>query len=400
VVSTEPRPAHILSVIVAAQFAGTSLWFAVNAILPELQADWGLQVGSVAASTSSVQLGFIAGTLLFALSNMADRVPARALFLGCSLVGAACNIAIATVVQSVEILLVLRFATGVVLAGIYPVGMKIAASWFRGGLGGALGWLVGALVVGTAFPHLLRAGGLALPWQGVLWTTAALAAAGGLLLFWTVPDGPELPRKSPFDRHALPKIFGEHDFRAAAFGYFGHMWELYAWWAFVPLLLERAAARSGAEGFDIALWSFVAIAAGAVGCVVGGLVTRRVGSARVASVQIRASALCCLLAPGLMWLPLPAVLALVLFWGVVVVGDSPQFSTLTARTAPRHLVGTALTTVTCIGFGLTVPSLFLTRVLADAVGVELAMCALAPGPLLGWWALRRLTASDPTRPSP
>ena len=196
-------PAHVLPVIVLAQWAGTSLWFAVNAVMPELQRDWGLGSAAVGALTSAVQLGFIMGTLVFAVLSVADRFSPRWVFLACAVAGAACNALGAHVAGSLEALLVLRFATGFFLAGIYPVGMKIAASWYPQGLGAALGWLVGALVLGTASPHLLRALGTDWPWQQVMDVVSLLALGGGLLLAATVPDGPHLPRAARLQWRAL-----------------------------------------------------------------------------------------------------------------------------------------------------------------------------------------------------
>ena len=368
-----------------AQFAGTSLWFAGNAVLGDLQRDWGLDASAVGSLTSAVQLGFIVGTLVFALLNIADRLAPRLVFLACCLLGAAANATIVLLPEGLTGLLIMRFATGFCLAGIYPVGMKIAVSWFDKGLGHALGLLVGALVLGTAFPHLLKAVGGDLEWQTVLLAVSGLAATGGIALFLLVPDGPHLPKKTAFDPRALTRVFRDADFRAAAFGYFGHMWELYAFWAFVPAFL---AVHAGA--IDVPLWSFIVIAVGFVGCAVGGLASSRWGSARVAAVQIALSGALCLCAPLLPGLPTAAVLAVLVLWGTVVVGDSPQFSALTARTAPRELVGTALTIVTSIGFLLTIPAIQLITELTTSMEPATALLALAPGPALGLLALRRL----------
>jgi len=385
-----PRPRHVLPVIVLSQFAGTSLWFAGNAVLGDLQTAWGLDPSAVGWLTSSVQLGFIVGTLLFAVLTVADRFPPRRVFLVCSVLGAVANAAIVVAADGLYSLLVLRFATGFFLAGIYPVGMKIAVSWFATGLGNALGLLVGALVLGTAFPHLIRSLGSDLEWQSVLLGVSGLAAVGGVALYGWVPDGPHLPKRTAFDPRALVRIFCEPDFRAAAFGYFGHMWELYAFWAFVPVVLTAHASAST----DGSLWSFLIIAAGVLGCVVGGALSNRWGSARVAAVQLAISGLLCLLAPLLPGLPDGGLLAILLLWGTVVVGDSPQFSALNAQTCPRELVGTALTIVTSIGFFLTIPAIQLVTTLTETLPPATALVALAPGPLLGLLALRRLVRSS------
>ena len=387
------RPSRILPAIIVSQFAGTSLWFAGNAILPDLQRELGLAADSVASVTSAVQAGFIAGTLVFAVLNLSDRVSPRVLFLACSLIGALANAAIALAVDSSHphaTLLALRFATGFFLAGIYPLGMKIAASWYREGLGGALGYLVGALVLGTAFPHLVKGLGHELPWTLVTALVSTLAAAGGVLMFALVPDGPYLARGTRFDPKAIPTIFSVRELRAAAFGYFGHMWELYTLWALMPLMIAVYAARHGAGGINIGVWSFLAIAAGAAGCIGGGILSRRIGSARVAFMQLSLSGLCCLLSPLAYALPWPLFAAFLVFWGVVVVGDSPQFSALTAATAPRAFVGSALTIVNCIGFAITVVSIQVTTALAAWISLEWALLPLAIGPALGLAACRPL----------
>jgi len=383
------RPGYLLPVIVAAQFAGTSLWFAGNAVLPALQAALGLGSDMLGPLTSAVQFGFIAGTFVFALLALADRWPARLLFLGCSLAGALANLWPVLLPVAGQGLLMSRFATGFFLAGIYPVGMKIAASWYASGLGRAIGYLVGALVLGTAFPHLLRALGGELSWQMVLLWISVVAAAGGCLLALLVPDGPHLPKSGPFRARGSVDIFAGRAFRAAAFGYFGHMWELYAFWAFVPVIWEiHATCRRMV--LDLPLYSFAVIAVGFLGCAGGGLISLRLGSARVAAAQLTVSGACCLLSPLAFGWPTPVFVAFMLVWGITVIGDSPQFSALTAATAPRQLVGTALTTVTCIGFSLTIVSIQLLHFLHGILPDRLLILPLAAGPAAGLLALRRL----------
>ena len=380
------RPARILPVIIVSQFAGTSLWFAGNALLPDLQRALGLGAEAVASVTSAVQLGFIAGTLAFAVLNVSDRFSPRAVFLACAALGAAANAALAALPgtpHAYAALLALRFATGFFLAGIYPVGMKIAASWYREGLGGTLGWLVGALVAGTAFPHLLKGVGAALAWHQVTLWLSALALGGGLLMYALVPDGPHLPRGTRFDPRAIATIFASPALRASAFGYFGHMWELYTLWALVPLMLAAYAGMHGLEGLNVGAWSFAAIGAGAVGCIAGGILSRRVGSARVAFGQLALSGACCLLSPLAFSLPWPAFIAFLVAWGVFVAGDSPQFSALTAATAPKAFVGSALTIVNCIGFALSVASLWLATALSGTLPVRWWFVPVAIGPVLG-----------------
>jgi MFS family permease len=380
-----PRPARILPVIVAAQFAGASIWFAGNAVLPELQGDWGLPAAALGYVTSAVQLGFIAGTLVFAFLALADRFSPRLVYLACSLAGALANLAAYGADGSLTVLLVTRFATGFFLAGIYPVGMKIASGWYQKDLGHALGLLVGALVLGTAFPHLLQGLGQAWPWEAVMLGVSACAALGGILMYALVPDGPHLSRGTKFDPTALAAVFRSRGFRASAFGYFGHMWELYAFWAYVPVAL---AARGAVD--NVSLWAFAVIAAGFLGCAVGGRVSLRAGSARVAVAQLATSGACCLLSPLAFLAPVPVFLAFLLVWGVAVVGDSPQFSALNAANAPRALVGSALTIANCIGFAITIFSIELLNAAAAALSVQYLFLLLVPGPVLGLLAMRPL----------
>ncbi|MGE0559539.1 MAG: MFS transporter, partial [Burkholderiales bacterium] len=361
----DQRPAHILPVIVASQFAGTSLWFAGNAVLGDLQRTWGLAPEALGYVTSAVQLGFISGTLVFAFLALADRVSPRLVFLLCALAGAAANLGVLAADGGLAPLLACRFATGFFLAGIYPVGMKIASGWYRSGLGNALGFLVGALVLGTAFPHLLKALGQAWPWQQVLGGVSLIAAAGGVLMYTLVPDGPNLAKGATFDPRALVAVFASKKFRASACGYFGHMWELYAFWAFVPLVL---AAR--APEFSVPLWSFIVIAVGALGCAGGGLLSLRAGSERIAFAQLAVSGLCCLASPLMLLAPPQVVIGFLVFWGIAVVGDSPQFSALNAAYAPRASVGSALTIANCIGFAITIASIELLNTAAGALPVH------------------------------
>jgi len=383
------RPAHILPVIIFSQFAGTSLWFSGNAVVLDLQRDWGLGEQSVGYITAAVQLGFIGGTLIFAFLAIADRYSARRVFFACSVTGALANIALLAAPESLSALLLLRFTTGFFLAGIYPVGMKIAAAWFEKGLGRALGYLVGALVLGTAFPHLIRSTGAELSWQQVMVGVSILAAVGGVLMLVLVPDGPYLPKGSAFNPRALAIIFRSRSFRASAFGYFGHMWELYALWAFIPIWLFAYSEMNDIT-LNVPLWSFLVIAVGFFGCAVGGVVSARAGSARVASVQLTVSGICCLLSPLFFSADLPLFIIFLFVWGITVVGDSPQFSALNAQNAPREYVGSALTIVNSIGFLITVFSIQLVNSLLPLIGPEYIFWLLIPGPVIGLYMMKPL----------
>ena len=383
------RPLHVLPVIIFSQFTGTSLWFAGNAVVLDLQHDWGLAEHSVGYITSAIQLGFISGTLVFAFLAIADRFSPRWVFFACSLIGALTNIALLVAPEGLSGLLLLRFATGFFLAGIYPVGMKIAAGWFEKGLGRALGYLVGALVLGTAFPHLIRSIGADLPWQQVMIGVSVLATAGGLLMLVTVPDGPYLPKGSAFNSQALVIIFRSRSFRSSAFGYFGHMWELYTLWAFIPIWLLAYSDIKNIT-LNIPLWSFLVIAIGFFGCALGGIISAKIRSAKVAAFQLTVSGICCLLSPLFFSADFILFIIFLFIWGITVVGDSPQFSSLNAQNAPREYVGSALTIVNSIGFLITVFSIQLVNSLLPVIGPEYIFWVLIPGPAIGLWMMKPL----------
>lgn len=372
------RPSHILPVIALAQFCGTSLWFAINAVMADLQREAGLPAGAVGWLTSAVQLGFIAGTFGFALLSIADRFSPRLVFLASSLAGAAIAAATALLPPRLEALLVLRFATGIALAGIYPVGMKIAAGWYDRGLGWALGMLVGALALGTSLPFALRALGTHWPWQGVMLAVAGVAAGGGLAMALLVPDGPHLAPAARITPRALAVIWQDPKVRASAFGYFGHMGELYAFFVLLPAIVAQRAA-----GAAQSWWVFGAIAIGFVSCAGGGWLAARLGSARVGGAMLAGSALCGLAAPWMLDAPAPLWAAWLLLWGATVVGDSPQFSALTAANAPRAMVGSVLTFVNAIGFSITTATIVGFVALAQALPLAQVLPWLAVGPAIG-----------------
>ncbi len=383
-------PRRILPAVALSQFAGTSLWFAINAVMPELQRSAALPAASTGWLTAAVQLGFIAGTLVFALLAVADRFSPRLVFLLCSLAGAALALATALLPPSVALLIVLRFGTGVCLAGIYPVGMKIAAGWYAQGLGWALGVLVGALVLGTAMPFGLRALGAAWAWQTVMVVVALVAAAGGLLMALAVPDGPHLVHRpkgsgSALSHRALAVVWTDARLRASVLGYFGHMWELYAFFVLLPLIVAMHW-----QGAAASWWVFAVIGIGLFSCAGGGLLARRFGSARVAGAQLLCSGACGLLAPWLLDAPLWLWAPWLLLWGATVSGDSPQLSALTAANAPRAMVGSVLTLVNCIGFALSVITITVFVGLATVWPLAQVLPWLALGPALGVVYLRPL----------
>ncbi len=390
----------ILTIIVLAQFCCTSLWFAGNAVMTDLLQHYGLPNNSVGYLTSAVQFGFICGTLVFALLTIADRYAPSKVFFGSALLGALFNLGVIADGHELSSLLLLRFATGFFLAGIYPVGMKIAADYFQKGLGKSLGFLVGALVLGTAFPHLLRGLLADLPWRAVLIGTTSLAVIGGLLMYWLVPDGPYRRAGQGLDLSAVWRVFQNRRFRAAAFGYFGHMWELYAFWAFVPVILAAYLGEHSGN-YDISIWSFAIIGIGGLACVLGGYLSQSWGTRQTAFLALSLSGLCCLLSPWVYLYTSPILfLGFYLFWGMVVIADSPLFSTLVAQNAVPEIKGTALTIVNCIGFAITIFSIQLLDYCRLLLPMPYLYLGLVIGPALGLWALSRSPKNIPTEATP
>ena len=378
----------VLPVIVFSQFCGTSLWFSSNAILTDLIIHFDMETQAVAHLTAAVQFGFITGTLAFAFLTIADRYhPSRVFFISV-LIAAGFNLGIIWGDHTLSSLFALRFGTGFFLAGIYPVGMKIAADHFDKGLGKSLGFLVGALVLGTAFPHLLGYFETALPWKSVVIITSLVACSGGLILWLTVPNGPYQKPSSRFEPATFIRVFQNKRFKAAALGYFGHMWELYAFWAFIPILLQTYLNQYDNNEINVSLWSFLIIAVGSIACVIGGYLSQSKGAKRTANVALALSGLCCVISPFILSSSsIFLVLLFFLFWGMVVIADSPLFSTLVAQNTAAHTKGTALTIVNCIGFAITILSIQLLQFLWESIPFTYIFLFLAIGPLLGCIAL-------------
>ncbi|MEN9686280.1 MAG: hypothetical protein RLZZ28_2066 [Bacteroidota bacterium] len=389
-----------LLTIILSQFFCTSLWFAGNAVTPEIIAALNLQPSFLANLTSAVQLGFIGGTLVFALLAIADRFSPSKVFFISAVVAALINSLINLRGNSPGELLAIRFFTGFCLAGIYPVGMKIASDHFQQGLGKSLGWLVGALVLGTALPHLLKTAGTKFPWQYVINATSVLAFVGGLAIYVLVPDGAYRKKLSTAknktgsrekNQGSIGSILkSSAAFKSAALGYFGHMWELYAFWAFVPVILVNYRHRFPLVQLNSSWWSFLIIASGAVACVLGGLISQKYPPQKIAAIALAISGTCCILSPFFLLQDSPVVLMVfLLIWGMSVVADSPLFSTLVAQNAPDALRGVSLTIITCIGFSVTILSIQLLGQLVEIMAVEYVFLFLAIGPLLGLLALRK-----------
>ena len=378
----------ILPLIVIAQFSGISLWFSGNAVMGNLTDAFQLGPSAMGHLTSAVQFGFIIGTLVFALLTIADRYsPSRVFFLS-AIFAALFNLGTILHFNSFASLLGFRFLTGFFLAGIYPVGMKIAADYFQKGLGKSLGFLVGALVVGTAFPHLLKGFTADLPWRIVLIFTSSIAVIGGLLILLFVPDGPHRKQSQKPDVMAIFKVFKDKKFRSAAFGYFGHMWEVYAFWAFVPIILVTYINLHPGTELNIPIWSFFIIGLGGPACVIGGYISQSFGTKKTAALALTLSGLSCLISPLIIIMGSELLLiAFMIFWGMVVIADSPLFSTLVAQNTEAETTGTALTIVNSIGFAVTIISIQLLNLLYEEINPSYIYLVLAIGPAMGLMAL-------------
>ena len=395
---TSPIRRVPLAVIVLAQLCGTSLWFSVNGVGLSLSRELGFSEADLGRLTLTVQAGFIAGTLFIATTGLADRFRASHIFAASCLAGALANAGFVLVADQMNLALTLRLLTGLCLAGIYPLGMKLVIGWTPRHTGAALAWLVGMLTLGTALPHLMRGSTLGLPWEWSLLGASLLALAGGSLVL-ALGDGPHLPPSSGKVR-LLDGLAALRDrrFRAVAGGYFGHCWELYAFWTLTPFLVAREVARLGTADAWIPWLSFTVIALGLAGCVGGGSLSRRLGSLWVARRALAASGLICLAYPLMTWLPPGLLLSLLALWGLTVIADSPQFSALAAASAPRERVGSTLAVMNAVGFALTIPAISLTTALWEVQGVWV-LWWLLPGPILGLWVWRPLAICDPASQS-
>ncbi len=377
----------ILPIIVLSQFCCTSLWFVGNAVIGDLMSRFNLEPSALGNLTSAVQFGFILGTFLFAILTIADRFSPSKVFFVSAIIASFFNVFIVFGTHSLFSLVLLRFFTGFFLAGIYPVGMKIASDYFELGLGKSLGFLVGALVLGTAFPHLLQGFSGVINWEIMIYTTSVLSCLGGLLIFLFVPNGPYKKSMQKFDITLCYKIFKIQDFRKSAFGYFGHMWELYTFWTFVPLLIKGYANFHNNVALNIPLLSFAVIAIGSLGCIISGYLSQKIETKSVAITALTLSCICCLVSPLFFLLNSEIIFILFLmFWGMVVIADSPLFSTMVAQNvAPEHK-GTALTIVNSIGFSITIVSIQLFNYLLNTTHVKFLFVLLALGPLGGLFA--------------
>lgn len=373
-----------LALLAAALVLSMTTWFSATAVVPQLRAEWDLGNTAAAWLTISVQVGFVAGALAGSALSVADVFPPRFVILAGALGAAAANLVLVAA-EGPEVGIAARVATGFFLAGVYPPALKLASTWFRRGRGTALGIVVGALTLGSAIPHLVNGLG-GLDWQLVVWVTSALTAAGGVLVFFGVPEGPYSFPSARFDPRQAGLVLRNRGVRLASLGYFGHMWELYAMWAWFLVFFAAVAT----DGKAAAYATFAVIGAGAVGCWVGGVLGDRWGRPETTALMMAVSAACALGIGLVAEVSAALVLALGLVWGFAVVADSAQFSTLVTELAEQAYVGTALGFQMAVGFALTVPTIWLLPFLEDEVGWRWAFVFLVPGPVLGILAMLRL----------
>ena len=386
-----PSPVRPLALLALAELCAVTLWFSATAVLPALQAAWSLSPTGAAWLTAAVQAGFVVGALGSAILNLPDVLPPRRMLGISALIGAALNLLLAWGATSLAPALVLRFLTGICLAGVYPPGMKIAAGHVSGrGRGLAIGVLVGALTLGSGTPHLVAGilDAAQLPYRLVLTVSSALAVLGAVLVLGFVADGPYAPPAAPFDPRQLGRVLRDRAVLLANLGYFGHMWELYSMWTWLAVFLG-AALGAGPAAPRLAAFACIGVA-GAVGCVVAGWVADRVGRTSVTIAAMAISGACCALSPWAYAWPAAGLLGFGLVWGASVIADSAQFSASVSELAQPAYMGTALTLQTSLGFALTLIPIWGLPVLAELTGWRYAFVVLAPGPALGCVAMRAL----------
>ncbi len=384
---------RVLLLLSLAELLGMAVWFSASAVVPALTEAWALDDGGRSWLTISVQLGFVAGAFGSAVFNLADRIPARRFFGVSALLAGAFTAAIPLFANGPAAAIPLRFLTGMVLAGVYPVGMKLMATWTKEDRGLGIGLLVGALTFGSASPHLINAFGGVAAWQPVLFWTAAMAALGGLIALVFIDEGPYRTAAPPFNWRYVGRIFRDRDVMLANTGYLGHMWELFAMWSWMPIFLLASFNETGTPARWASVWAFASMASGGIGSAWAGRLADRYGRSRVTIGSLAISGACSLTA-GFFFGGPPALLVLLcLVWGFTIVADSAQFSAAISELAEPEYVGTALTLQTSLGFLLTVVTIRLIPTLEGIVGWRWAFAFLALGPLAGSWAMAALLRS-------
>ncbi|MEM7798673.1 MAG: MFS transporter [Chloroflexota bacterium] len=376
-----------------AQLLALAVWFSASAVVPLLTDEWGLVPGQVAWLTMTVQIGFVVGALVSTLLNLADRLPSRYMLPASAILAGLATAFIPLFEASYAFTLVLRFLTGFFLAGVYPVGMKLMATWTKTERGLAIGLLVGALTIGSALPHLLNIFGDLTRWEPVMWLSAALAISGGIIGFIFVKEGPYAVKSPPFDWRQIGYILRDRDVMSANFGYLGHMWELYAMWAWISLFLLDSFAQSGIDAFWVGPITFAVIAIGGLGSLLAGRLADHFGRTRTTIVSLSVSSLCAISIGFFFGASLWFLVPIALIWGFAIVADSAQFSAAVSELAPQEYIGTALTLQTSLGFLLTLFTIRMVPPLQAAFGWRYAFMFLAIGPIIGIWAMFRLYQS-------
>jgi MFS family permease len=385
-----PGSGRALFLLALAMLLAMTTWFSATAVLPQLRLAWSLTTLEGSFLTIAVQMGFVVGALVSAFFNLADIIPARTLMLLGALGASVVNLLLIWT-SSVGPAIAWRFLTGAFLAGVYPPGLKAMSTWFRTGRGVALGIMVAALTLGTAAPQFLNGIGGA-KWQSVIIVTSALTLLGGLTARYLASDGPFPFPKAVFDPRQTVNVLRNRAVRLAVVGYFGHMWELYAMWAWIFAFSHAAFVANGSTDptRDGAFAAFAIIGAGAFGCWVGGILGDRWGRTRLTRLAMALSGTCCVLIGPVAHLGIAPMIALAVFWGFWVIADSAQFSSIVTETSEQHYVGTAVTLQLAVGFTLTVITIWLIPVVQGFVGWTWAFVILAPGPLVGVAAMTRL----------